>query len=76
MIAQARVAVLPGDDAAALAQRVLEREHPLLVETLHWIAAGRLVLEGGGAIVDGAALPVPVPLQLNADNHFVTRDQP
>lgn len=74
VIAQARVAVLPGDDAAALAQRVLEREHPLLVETLRWLAAGRLVLEGSGAIVDGAALSVP--LQLNADNRFVSRNPP
>src|SRR3546814_7462677 len=39
VIAQARVPVLPGDDADALAARVLEREHPLLVETVRWLAA-------------------------------------
>jgi len=41
MIAQARVAVLPGDDARTLAARVLEAEHRLLVATLADIAAQR-----------------------------------
>lgn len=39
IIAQARVAVLPGDDAETLAARVLEAEHRLLVATLTEIAA-------------------------------------
>lgn len=70
VMARARVAVLPGDDAAALAQRVLAREHPLLVETLRWLAAGRLVLGRNGVVVDGE--PLSTPLQLDADNHLVT----
>lgn len=41
-IAQARVPVLPDDDAASLAARVLEAEHRLVVETLRRIAAGSL----------------------------------
>lgn len=70
VMARARVAVLPGDDAAALALRVLAREHPLLVETLRWLAAGRLVLGRNGVVVDGE--PLSTPLQLDADNHLVT----
>ena len=34
ILAQARVPVMPGDDADALAARVLLEEHRLLVETL------------------------------------------
>ena len=37
ILAQARVPVLPGDDADALASRVLVEEHRLLVETLRGI---------------------------------------
>ena len=36
--AQARVPVAPGDDAEALAQRVLAREHPLLVADVRAIS--------------------------------------
>ena len=72
VIAQARVSVLPGDDVPMLAQRVLDREHPLLVETLRWLAAGRLVLDRYGATLDGAKLSAP--LQLDADNHLIAED--
>jgi len=72
VIAQARVAVLSGDDVPMLAQRVLDREHPLLVETLRWLAAGRLVLDRYGATLDGAKLSAP--LQLDADNHLIAED--
>ncbi len=34
ILAQARVPVLPGDDAETLAERVLDVEHRLLVATL------------------------------------------
>ncbi|MDN5780973.1 MAG: phosphoribosylglycinamide formyltransferase, partial [Luteimonas sp.] len=67
VIAQARVPVHAGDDADALAARVLEREHPLLVETLRWFAAGRIGLAEDGVHVDGSAR---VPLQLAANQHF------
>lgn len=39
ILAQARVPVLPGDDAEVLAARVLAEEHRLLVKTLESIAA-------------------------------------
>lgn len=68
VLAQARIPVLPGDDAARLAARVLEREHPLLIETLRWIAAGRLALADHRVELDGA--PLSAPLQLAANNRF------
>jgi phosphoribosylglycinamide formyltransferase-1 len=68
VIAQARVPVLPGDSAQALAQRVLEREHPLLVETARWLAAGRIALSEDLVHVDG--MKMAAPLQLGANNRF------
>lgn len=44
VLSQAKVPVLPGDDAPTLAARVLRREHPLLVATLRAIADGRIDL--------------------------------
>lgn len=66
VIAQARVPVLPGDDAATLAQRVLEREHPLLVATLALFAGGRIELASDGVHVDGRPLRAPLVLHDNA----------
>ena len=68
VISQARVPVLPGDDEDTLAARVLAREHPLLVETVRWIAAGRVRLHEHSVHVDGAA--VQTPLQLGSNNRF------
>ena len=68
VIAQARVPVRPGDDADILAARVREVEHPLLLETLRWIADGRLVLQGSSVQVNGR--PLTAPLQLAANQRF------
>lgn len=68
VVAQVRVPVHDGDDAQALARRVLAREHPLLVETIRLIAAGRIMLAGEKVQLDGTALPAP--LQLAANNRF------
>lgn len=76
VIAQARVPVLPGDDAASLSDRVLAREHPLLLETLRWLAAGRISLHATphatqhehSVQCDGQ--PVTEPLQLTATGRF------
>ena len=73
VMAQVRVPVLPGDDAATLAQRVLAREHPLLVETVRWLAAGRISLNRNGVELDGKRLSAP--LQLDADNHLAPMDR-
>lgn len=45
IIAQAAVPVLDSDDDAALAARILEKEHELLPMALQWIAEGRIVIE-------------------------------
>lgn len=67
VISQARVPVLPGDDEATLAGRVLAREHPLLVATLQLFAQGAIMLrEDGVQIADERA----VPLQLSCNNAF------
>lgn len=62
VIAQARVPVLPGDDATSLSARVLEREHPLLLATLQLFADRRVRLEDHTVFVDGRALPAPLCL--------------
>ena len=68
VVAQARVPVHGGDDADALARRVLAREHPLLVETVRLFAAGRVALAGDTVLLDGA--PLVAPLQLTATDRF------
>ncbi len=51
IIAQAAVPVLPGDDEAALAARILVEEHRLFAKVVSAIAQGQVRLEGGKAIV-------------------------
>ena len=55
IIVQAKVPVLPGDDAASLAQRVLEEEHRIYPLAVRRIAEGRVHVEGEAVVVDGAA---------------------
>lgn len=64
VIAQARVPVLPGDTADALAARVLELEHPLLVGVLRLAVAGRIAERGATVELDGH--PLFTPLQLGS----------
>lgn len=45
IVAQCEVEIRPGDDAATLAARVLEREHEFYVETLGRIVSGELDLD-------------------------------
>lgn len=65
ILAQAAVPVLPGDDEAALAARVLEQEHRLYPAALAWLASGRVRVESGRArvLADPAqgALANPLP---------------
>ena len=44
VLAQTEVPVLPGDTVETLAARVLDREHPFLVETLVRITTGDITL--------------------------------
>jgi len=57
VICQARVPVLPGDDADTLAARVLAQEHRLYPRAIRWFAEGRLSVEGGRVLLDGARRP-------------------
>ena len=50
IIAQAAVAVLPGDSEEALAARVLQREHVLLPRCVRWLCEGRVALREGRAL--------------------------
>lgn len=69
VIAQAAVPVLPGDTPESLAGRVLEREHPLLVACLQWLAAGRLAERGGQVLLDGQCLFSPLRLDCRDSLH-------
>jgi phosphoribosylglycinamide formyltransferase-1 len=58
ILAQACVPVLPGDDAAALAARVLEAEHVLYPRALALFASGAARVEGESVVYgDGVAFP-------------------
>jgi len=57
IIVQAAVPVLAGDDAGALAARVLEAEHRAYPLALRLIAAGRVSVTGERVAIAGAAAP-------------------
>ena len=63
VIAQARVPVVAGDDAESLAQRVLDREHSLLVQCVKAIADGTIAL--GTNHIDWRGKRLHSPLTLN-----------
>lgn len=63
VLAQARVPVGSGDTVDSLAQRILSREHPLLVRTIRAIAEGELSMNGAQWRFRGT--PLHVPLSLN-----------
>lgn len=50
IIAQAVVPVLPGDTAAALSARVLEREHALYPLAVGWLVRGQLRVDANGIV--------------------------
>lgn len=54
IVIQGVVPVLPGDDEAALAARVLRVEHQVLPRAVRWFLDGRLVIEHGVVRVLGA----------------------
>lgn len=57
LILQARVPVLPGDSAEALAARVLLQEHRIYPLAARLLAEGRLRLAGDAVLLDGATIP-------------------
>ncbi len=56
IILQAKVPVLPTDDVATLAARVLTQEHTIYPQALRWLAQGRVVLRDKQAYLDGQPL--------------------
>jgi phosphoribosylglycinamide formyltransferase 1 len=61
LVLQARVPVLPDDDADGLAARVLRQEHRIYPQVVRWFAEGRLRLTAaGGVALDGGVLAGPV----------------
>jgi phosphoribosylglycinamide formyltransferase-1 len=61
ILAQAAVAVLPGDTPDTLAARVLEAEHRIYPLALRLVASGAVRIENETAILD-APVEVPMPL--------------
>ena len=55
IVAQAAVAVRPGDSESALATRVLAEEHRIYPQVVRWFAEDRLRLHDGRVEVDTAA---------------------
>jgi phosphoribosylglycinamide formyltransferase-1 len=53
IVIQAAVPVLPDDDAAKLAARVLAQEHRIYPQAARWFLGGKLVIEGGVVRVKG-----------------------
>ena len=62
VLAQVRVPVHGDDTPALLAQRVLAREHALLIESIALITSGRVACVDGGVHVDGIELARPLQL--------------
>jgi phosphoribosylglycinamide formyltransferase-1 len=61
IIAQAAVAVMPGDTAETLGQRVLAAEHKLYPLALRLLASGQVRIENEAAVVS-ARVQEPMPL--------------
>ena len=53
IVMQAAVPVLPRDDEAKLAARVLAQEHRIYPQSVRWFLEGKLVIEGGVVRVKG-----------------------
>ena len=69
VIAQVQVPIVAGDTPETLAQRLLPREHALLLAVLQLLASGRVTERDGHAWVDGQ--PVFSPLHLDSSNILI-----
>jgi len=72
VIAQARVPVAADDDVERLTERVLAREHPLLVATVGLFAERRLQLRDKDVLLDGRALSAPLELDAGGELRAAT----
>ena len=66
IVAQAAVAVHPGDTEQTLADRILVAEHRLYPHALDLVASGRARLENGCVLLEGAVNPIRSPLFASA----------
>ena len=64
VIVQVKVPVLPNDDAASLAARVLKQEHRLYPQAIRWLTESRISLNGEQLLFDEK--PLQQPLQIDA----------
>jgi phosphoribosylglycinamide formyltransferase-1 len=62
VIAQAAMPIFADDTPETLAERLLQREHALLIASIGLIARGRIVLDGAGPAFDGRPLAAPLGL--------------
>ncbi len=69
VIAQARIAIAPGDDEHSLATRLLAYEHRLLPAVVSHIAQERLALREGRVWLDGVPLAAPLQWRDHALTH-------
>ncbi len=53
LVIQARLALRPGEDEAALSARVQRLEHIIYPRAVGWFARGRLAWRDGAALIDG-----------------------
>jgi phosphoribosylglycinamide formyltransferase 1 len=60
IVLQSKVAVLPGDDEAALAARVLATEHIIYPRVVGWLGERRLAWRAGAPWLDGQRLDAPI----------------
>jgi phosphoribosylglycinamide formyltransferase-1 len=60
IVAQAAVAVLPGDTADSLAARILLQEHRIYPRAVRWFVEGHLKLENNQVLIDPAADSPPM----------------
>jgi len=61
IIAQAAVPVHAGDSEASLAARVLEAEHRIYPLALKLVAEGRVTIDNGRCLIDGAPVALASP---------------
>lgn len=71
VIIQARVPVLPGDDAETLARRVLAQEHRIYPQAIRWFAEGRIRLSDSKVLFDDQPLPSPCLLSAELDSPII-----
>ena len=66
LIAQVAIDIRAGDTAARLAERLLPREHALLIASIGLLASGRIRYHEDAVLLDGQ--PLDAPLQLGDDD--------